>query len=164
MTFQLRDNYIRILSLFIALLLWVYVTNEQNPVTDQTFSVPLLAQGTPRDYVVDGLPATISVRVRGTRIVIGTLQRGDFTARVNLSQIEPGEQEVRVQLTAPPEVEVLQVSPTLVTVQADPIEEKNVPVNVVIKGTVVDGMQAGDPVLEPTVAAVRGPAGVLNEI
>jgi len=164
LTFQWRDNYIRILSILVALLLWVYVTNEQNPVTDQTFSVPLVVQGTPRDYVVDGLPGTVSVRVRGTRIVIGTLQREDFSARVNLSNIQPGEQEVRVQLTAPPEVEVLQVSPTLVTVQADQIEEQNVPVNVVIRGTVADGMQAGEPMLEPAVATVRGPAGVLNEI
>jgi len=164
LTFQWRDNYIRILSVFIALLLWVYVTNEQNPVTDQTFSVPLVAQDTPRGYVVDGLPGTVSVRVRGTRIVIGTLQRDDFSARVNLADIKAGEQEVRVQLTAPPEVEVLQVSPTLLTVQADQIVEKNVPVNVVIKGTVAEGMQAGAPVLEPAVTTVRGPTGLLDGI
>lgn len=164
MTFQWRDNYIRILSVFIALLLWVYVTNEQNPVTDQTFSVPLVAQGAPRGYDVDGLPGTVSVRVRGTRIVIGTLQRENFSARVNLSEIEPGEQEVRVQLTSPPEVEVLQIYPPMVTVRADRIEDKNVPVRVVLKGAVDESMQAGAPAVAPQVVTIRGPAGLLNEI
>lgn len=164
MTFQWRDNSIRILSVFIALLLWVYVTNEQNPVTDQTFSVPLVAQDTPRGYVVEGLPGTVSVRVRGTRLVVGALQREDFSALVNLSGVKPGRQEVRVQLIAPPEVEVLHISPAMLTITADKIEEKNVPVTAVVKGMVADGLQSGAPVVEPATATVRGPSGALTGI
>ncbi len=164
MTFQWRDNSIRILSVFIALLLWVYVTNEQNPVTDQTFSVLLVAQDTPGGYIVDGLPGTVSVRVRGTRLVVGGLQREDFTARVNLSGVQPGQQEVRVQLIAPPEVEVLHISPAVLTITADQIEEKNVPVVAVVKGTVAGGLQSGAPVIEPAMATVRGPSGTLTGI
>lgn len=161
---QWRDNSIRILSIFIALLLWVYVTNEQNPVTDQTFSVPLTVQDAPRGYVLDGMPGTVSVRARGTRVVIGGLRREDFSARVDLSGIESGVQDVRVNVTAPPEVEVLHVTPAVITITADQIEEKSVPVAAVIRGTVSGGMQAGAPEIEPASVNVSGPAGTLNEI
>lgn len=164
MSFKWRDNSIRILSLFIAILLWVYVTNEQNPVTDQTFSIPLVAQGAPQGYVVEGIPGTVSVRVRGTRVAVGTLQREDFTARVNLDGIKTGENDIAVQVTAPPEVEVLQVSPSVVKVLADRIEQKNVPVAVNLQGTVAEGMQAGEPVVQPQAVKVRGPATSLANL
>lgn len=164
MSLKWRDNSIRILSVLIAILLWVYVTNEQNPVTDQTFSVPLVARGAPQGYVIDGVPGTVSVRVRGTRVVIGTLQRDDFTARVDLSGIKTGEQEVTVQITSPPAVEVLQVSPAVLKVQADRIEQKNVPVTLALQGMVAEGMQAGEPVLQPSTVTIRGPATTLENI
>ena len=164
MVFNWRDNSIRIISVLIAVLLWVYVTNEQNPITDQTFIIPLVAQSSPEEYDVKGLPGTVSVRVRGAKNVIDTLQREDFTARVNLAGIKAGRQDLAVQIAAPPEVEVLFTSPSLVQVRAERIVQKNVPVVLTLRGAVAAGVQAGRPVLRPAAVAVRGPASLLEEI
>ncbi len=164
MSLKWRDNSIRIFSLMIAILLWIYVTNEQNPVTDQTFTVPLVIQDEPQGYVVQGVPETVSIRVRGTRLVVGTLQRNDFSARVNLAGIKPGEQEVPVHVNSPPEVEVLQVSPAVIKVRADRMVQKNVPVIVSLKGQAARGMQAGEPSASPPVATLSGPSLLLKEI
>ncbi|WP_051273231.1 CdaR family protein [Desulfotruncus alcoholivorax] len=164
MTFKWRDNSVRILALFIAIILWVYVTNEQNPVTDLSYNIPLEANR-PEGFIIKGLPKTINVRVKGTRSVVGALQRMDFTARVNLSGIsEVGEQEVPVQLSSPPGVEVLQVTPQVIRVQVDKIVTKTVPVVVSLKGDVSDGQQAGEPVLKPALVSIRGPGKVLDQI
>ncbi|MCG8402136.1 MAG: CdaR family protein [Firmicutes bacterium] len=165
MVFKWRDNSIRIISVLIAVLLWVYVTNEQNPVTDQTFIIPLVARDSPEEYDVEGLPGTVSVRVRGAKNVIDTLQREDFSARVNLAGIKKaGRQDLAVQIAAPPEVEVLYTSPSLVQVRAEKIVQKNVPVSLSLRGTVAAGVQAGQPALRPAVVTVRGPASLLEEI
>jgi len=164
LTFQWRDNSYRILSLLLALLLWVYVTNEQNPVSDQSFSVPLTARDLPQGYVVAGLPGAVNVRVRGASLVINALRRDDFSALVNLSGVKSGRQEVKVQLNAPHEVEVLQISPATVVITADQVAEKKVPVVAVLKGSVADGLQAGAPVVDPANATVSGPSAALAKI
>ncbi|SFH04610.1 YbbR domain-containing protein [Desulfotomaculum arcticum] len=164
MTFKWRDNSVRILALFIAVILWVYVTNEQNPVTDISYNITLEANQ-PEGYIIKGLPRTVNVRFKGVRSVTGTLQRMDFSARVDLSGIsEVGEQQFPVQITSPPGVEVLQVTPQTVRLQVDRIVTKSVPVVVSLKGNVADGQQAGEPVLKPPVVSIRGPSQVLDEI
>jgi len=164
MTFKWRDNSVRILALFIAIVLWVYVTNEQNPVTDLSYNIPLEANQ-PEGYIIKGLPKTINVRVKGARSVTGTLQRMDFTARVDLAKISGvGEQEFPVQLSSPPGVEVLQVTPQAIRLQVDRIVTKTVPVVVSLKGKVMDGMQVGEPVLKPPVVSIRGPSKILDQI
>jgi len=164
LTFKWRDNSIRIISVLIAVLLWIYVTNEQNPVTDMTLNVPLVAENEPSNIIIKGMPKTVSVRVKGTRSVMGTIQRDVFSAYINLADAGVGEQELPVQLNSPPGVEVLRVSPQVVRIQTDRIIQKNVPVVVSIKGDVAKGQQVGDPVLKPQVVAVQGPGKVLDNI
>lgn len=164
MAFKWRDNSVRVLALFIAIILWVYVTNEQNPVTDLSYNIPLEA-AQPEGYIIKGLPKTVNVRVKGTRSVIGTLQRMDFSAHVNLSNInEVGEHEVAVKLTTPPGVEVLQITPQTIRVQVDRIITKSVPVVASLKGDAASGQQAGEPVLKPPVVSIQGASKVIDQI
>lgn len=165
MPFKWRDNSVRILALLMAVLLWVYVTNEQNPVTDLTYNVPLELRDELPGYVIDGIPRAVNVQVKGTRSVIGTLQRDDFVAYVNLPKdTGVGELELPVQLSSPPGVEVLRITPQVVRLQVDKIVSKNVPVVVSLKGDVAGGRQPGEPVVKPQVVEVRGPSRVLEKI
>ncbi|WP_347490094.1 CdaR family protein [Desulfoscipio sp. XC116] len=164
MAFRWRDNSIRILAVFMALVLWVYVTNEQNPVINRTYHIPLTVQGKPTGYVTSGVPEKIYIKVQSPKSIGATLGAGDFTARVSLLGITEGERELPVQVTAPPGVEVLQVTPQAVRVLADRITEKNVPVALNLKGKVSHGLQKGEPVLKPPVVTLHGPSKLLAEI
>lgn len=164
MTLQWRNSSLKILAVLMALLLWIYVTNEQNPVTSQTFTIPLVVQDKPAGYVIDGVPKNVNVRVKGTRSIIGTLERDNFAAHLSLLSVTTGEQEIPVQISSPPGIEVLQITPETVSIQADKIIQKNVPVIVHLKGNVADGMQPGSPVLKPAVVALSGPNKILNEL
>ncbi|SFR05216.1 CdaR family protein [Desulfoscipio geothermicus] len=164
MSLQWRDNSLKIIAVLLAVLLWVYVTNEQNPVTNQIYSIPLTLQDEPAGYVVNGVPRMVSIRVKAPRSIISTLGKEDFRARLSLFGITAGDQELAVQVTAPPGVDVLQVIPETVRVQADKIVNKNVPVVAHLKGNPAEGLQPGAAVLKPPVVAVQGPSKVLEKI
>lgn len=164
MAFRWRDNSIKILALFMALLLWVYVTNEQNPLMSRNYQIPLAVQGEPEGFVISGLPEKVHIRVQGPRSIGSALGAGDFTAQVNLMGVTEGEFELPVQVTTPPGVELLQVTPRTVKVLSDRITQKNVPVTLNLKGRVAQGLQRGEPVLEPPVVTLHGPSKLLAEI
>ncbi|KAF1085068.1 YbbR-like protein [Sporotomaculum syntrophicum] len=164
MMIRWRDNSIRLIAFFMAVLLWVYVTNEQNPVSSHTYQVPLTVQGKPEGYVLSGLPGKVSIKAKIPRNLSATLRLSDFTAQVNLRGITEGEQQLPVQVTAPPGVEVIQVTPKVVRVAADKITQKNVPVTLNLKGEVARGLVQGKPVLQPQTITLEGPGKLLAGI
>jgi len=164
MKFRWRDNSIRIVALLMAVLLWVYVTNEQNPVVGRTYEIPLTAQGETEGYVISGLPERVSIRVKIPRNIGATLGVGDFTAKVNLLGITSGNAQLPVQVTAPPGVEVLQISPQVVRVATDKVTQKDVPVDLNVKGNVAAGFVSGESVVEPSVVTLHGPSKLLAGI
>ncbi len=164
MVFRWRDNSIKIVAFLMAVLLWVYVTNEQNPIISRTYQIPLAVQGEPEGYVTSGLPEKVSIRVKSPRNIGAALGVSDFSAKVNLLGIAEGNQQLPVLVTAPPGVEVLQIIPQVVGVLVDKVTQKNVSVTLNIKGEVAQGFLRGEPVLEPTVVTMHGPSKLLAEI
>ncbi|MQL51282.1 hypothetical protein GFC01_03190 [Desulfofundulus thermobenzoicus] len=157
-----RNLSLQVAAVLMALLLWVYVTNEQNPLDERLFNVNLHARGTPADMMVAGLPATVTVRVQGTRGQLTGVTGADFQALVDLSGIEPGDNDLPISVSAPPGVRVLQVSPARVRVQADRMVEKRVPVEVSVKGTPAAGYHMLAPVAEPATVLLKGPGRLVN--
>lgn len=164
MNIRWRDNSIRLIAIFMAVLLWVYVANEQNPVSSHTYQIPLAVQGKPEGYVLSGLPGKVSVKAKSPRNLSVTLGVSDFTAQVDLSGIREGEQQLPVQVTAPPGVEVFQITPRVVKVEADKITQKSVPVTLSLKGEVAQGFVRGTPVLQPQAVTLEGPGKLLAGI
>ncbi len=164
MMIRWRDNSIRLIAIFMAVLLWVYVANEQNPMSSHTYQIPLTVQGEPEGYVFSGLPGKVSIKVKSPKNLSATLRVSDFTAQVNLSGITEGEQQLPVQVTAPPGVEMIQVTPQVVQVAADKITQKSVPVTLNLKGEVAQGLVRGKPVLQPQAVTLEGPGKLLAGI
>lgn len=76
------------LSLLIAVVLWVVVTNNENPSVSQFRDVRLEAVNVPRNYIASGLtPDRARVEVVGTRSALNDLRIDDLVARVDLSQV-----------------------------------------------------------------------------
>ena len=90
---------VRIMSVVCACILWVYVMNEQNPITTKTFQVPLTAQNLAEDMVVKDLPETVNVKVSGTRSQIAVLREGDVKAFIDFTDAPKGRNTYNVQAT-----------------------------------------------------------------
>ncbi|MFZ5596816.1 MAG: YbbR-like domain-containing protein [Bacillota bacterium] len=159
-----RNMFLRILSLVLAVLLWIYATNERNPAQSQILSVPVTQKGLPDRMVVSGIPQNVSIRVQGTRGEVTALSPYDFKAEVDLSRIGEGEQSLPVKITAPPGVKVIQVTPARVDIVADSIVEQQVEVKAALKGSPAQGYTAQDPVVQPGTVTVRGPRSKVGAI
>ena len=88
-----------------------------------------------------------------------TITSANFSATVDLSQVQPGPQtqSVRVQVTsADPRIQVISQTPAFVSVHLERVEPKeNVPVEIALS-PIPDGLAVGKPAPSVTTARVRG--------
>lgn len=160
-----RNNALRLLAIFLAFVLWVYVSNEQNPVREKIFNVPLEHTGPAQNYLITGaLPETVRVRVQSNRNELNNLVPADFRAVVHIPEGETGDLLLPVQVSAPPNLRIVHVSPEEITVGIDRIVERQIIVAVSLKGTPAQGYSALAPACRPETVTVRGPSRVVNEI
>ncbi|SHE79036.1 YbbR-like domain-containing protein [Desulforamulus putei] len=159
------NNSMMLLSVLLAVLLWVYVNNAQNPVKEQEFRVTLETRGElPQGLTLNGLPKSVTVRVQGKTAQLSGIRPADFQAIVDLSYITEGETTRPVQVTAPSGLQVVQVNPSRVTITVERVIQKQLPVTAVVKGEPLSGHTALEPVVQPTAVLVRGPARILKDL
>jgi len=165
MHFKWRENTaFRLLALFLAIVLWIYVTHQRNPVLEQAARVSLEQQGLPANMIIRDMPSAVTVYYRSSMGRLALVSAAEFEARVNLAGSGAGTHSLPVRVQAPAGVEVVRVSPERVTVTLDRITEKNVPVTVNVLGTPAPGYKRLEPVVTPPVVNVKGPLQLLKEI
>lgn len=163
-TVNWRKSAIRVLSVLMAILLWVYVNNEQNPVKEQIISVPLQDTGRQESYAVGDMPSAVSVRYQVSRGNLTGLSESDFKATIDLSGVAEGEQSLPVEVVPPKGVQVTQVSPARVKIYVDRIVERQIPVVAAMKGGAAAGYSAMEPLVQPAAVTARGPRRILESI
>lgn len=152
-----------LVSLLIAVLLWVYV-NSATPQQDQEFRVPLHVINMPEEMITEELPERVSLRVQANNIRIAGLEAGDFRAVVDFSQANLGENTLPITVSAPQGIQISQVIPSTITVNVDKLVQKQVPVQVFLRGTPQAGFTTGEPLLVPNAVLARGPSRLLDTI
>ncbi|WP_273484606.1 YbbR-like domain-containing protein [Desulforamulus ruminis] len=159
------NNSMMLLSVLLALLLWVYVTIEENPVKEQDFRVELDTRGeVAQGVLVDGLPKNVVVRVQGKTAQLSGIRATDFQATVELGALEEGTTTRPVHVTVPSGLQVVQVNPARVNLTVEKIIQKQVPVNVVVKGEPASGYSALEPVVQPAEVLIKGSAKIINQL
>ncbi|HPZ44135.1 MAG TPA: CdaR family protein [Bacillota bacterium] len=159
------NNWIRLLALLLAITMWVYVSNEQNPVREKLLNVKLEHNELEKDYILaGGLPESVRLRIQGNQNQLNNLAPGDFRAVVNIPAGKTGEMVLPVQVSAPAGLRVVQVIPEEVSVVVDRVISKQIPVAVSIRGTPEQGYTALAPQYYPNVVTVRGPSRLVNGI
>ncbi len=159
------NNWIRVLALLLAVIMWVYVSNEQNPVREKLVNVSLEHNELDQNYILTGgLPGSVRLRIQGNQNQLNNLAPGDFKAVVNIPEGKTGEMVLPVQVSAPAGLRIAQVIPEEVSVVVDRVISKQIPVAVSIRGTPERDYTALAPQYHPDVVTVRGPSRLVNEI
>ncbi|SHK19228.1 YbbR-like domain-containing protein [Desulforamulus aeronauticus] len=159
------NNSMMLLSVLLAVLLWVYVTNVQNPIKEQDFRVAVDTRGElPQGITMSGLPQTVSVRVQGKNAQLSGVRPADFQAVVDLSNVEEGTNSLPIQVTTPTGLQIVHMNPARADIVADRLLQKQFPVKIVLRGEPVKGYSAAEPVIQPSAVMVRGPARLLKDI
>ncbi|KLU60931.1 YbbR-like protein [Peptococcaceae bacterium CEB3] len=159
-----RNLGYKIVSLILAVLFWLWVNNQtsvQGIYGDQTLTIPLVLRNQPSNIMVMTKLPEVHVRLKGNNPSINVK---DLYAYVDLAGSGPGKHNFAVQMDPQPQIRMLDLEPSTVTLQLDSVQEKALPVHVDLTGTPAEGYQAGQPMVKPASVNVRGPGTILNEL
>lgn len=151
-----NNTLLKLVSLLIAVALWLYVGTEKDPLSQKTYEVAVEMQNLPVDKTATLSQETVEVRVMGRQDRLNMLNGDDFKAYVDLKDAEEGSEHVPVQLTLPSEVYFARVEPRTVDVQVEQREGKTMNVDVVSEGTLPEGISIDEINVEPQSVFVTG--------
>ncbi|TAK30293.1 MAG: hypothetical protein EPO21_19530 [Chloroflexota bacterium] len=159
------DLSIAVIALGLSMALWVAVSNERNPVTDNYFPTPLPVQvtGLGGDLMLLNKPEPVRVRVSAPRDALDKLQPESLQVSIDLADKGVGEHHIGIQVKASdPSVRVMEISPPTVIVRLDKEEQRKIPVRANTKGSAPFGFVARTPEVEPQEMTVTGPLSVIQ--
>jgi YbbR domain-containing protein len=162
-----KDLGLQLLSVGLALVLWIQASAVQNPVDRFTFdAITVVAEGVPAEMVVasDLRPAKVNITVKCRRRVAERLSASIFVAKVSLEGARAGGADYPVEVEAPGNVEVVEISPAAATVILERAASVKVPVEVRLVGAGADGYTAGLAVAAAVEAVAFGPTSAVGRV
>jgi YbbR domain-containing protein len=159
-----RHLGLKVLSLGLALMLWMVVAGEET--VERGLRVPMELQQMPAGIEVLGdIPTTVDVRVRGGSGVLSRVGAGDVLAVLDLRGARPGRRLFPLtpdQVRVPFGVEVVQVTPSAVAMAFEPSASRDVPVVPAVDGRPAPGYVVGPMTAEPKAVEVIGPESAVR--
>jgi YbbR domain-containing protein len=163
----LEDWGVKLLSLAIALVLWLVVTGQNEPVTAHV-NVQLNYIRPQTLEISNDPPRTVDVTLTGSRNKLDDLTALDLVATVDISDQQPGERVLRLadkaKISLPQGVKVDGFQPSAIPIRLEQIIERQIAVEPKLEGKPAEGYQVYG--VRPSKAAVmvRGPESRVNAL
>ena len=156
----LLDNLVlKLVSLGLAVLLWYAIAGEKT--SEMWFSAPVELQSFPRDMELVGDPvSTVEVRVRASPSVIQNLGPGGVSAQIDVAGLGEGEHIIHLtpeSIRVPFAVEVVRITPAVITLNLERTAESTVPVAPRVAGQPASGYEVAEVASEPKEVRLAGP-------
>lgn len=167
-----RNIGLKILSLLLAVLLWVIILNVDDPVKTESFSniqVNKINENVlkSKDQVYEVVSGdTVDVKVKGKRSIIEKLKKEDFQAIADLSQLSVVD-AAPINISIPRYegmVEIVERDTFTMKVRLEKLDTQQFRVDVVEKGTVSEGYYIKEKTARPNMIQVSGAATMINKI
>jgi len=154
-----RENLaLKLASLALAIGVWFYVRGEERPV--QVVSVPLEIRNLPEGLALAGdVIDSVSVRVKAPEVVLDTMSPEKISARLDLSNLEPGDHLVRLrpeEVRIPLGASVVKVTPEYVALRLEKKMTRELPVTPRVIGEPADGFVLSGASVQPDHVRVEG--------
>lgn len=158
-----------LLSVFLGVSLWVFVTEEENPtlVDDFPRTIEVEAVNIGQELALANQLDTVIVRVSAPEDRWDDLTIANFRAFVDLNELGAREQEVRVQvdvLEAGGGVRVVGIVPEVIVVNLEDLVRKEVPIRLTVVGGLRTGYELRSMTADVEFATVEGPATLVARV
>lgn len=158
--------HIKLLSLALAAILWVYVSSIQQK--ERFLTVPVEVRNVSEDYLLSSeLPEFVQLILRGRDESLSLVNEGDVVAYIDLEMNSEGETKkiVKVERRGIPRgVSIKEISPRLIDVKLDQAIRKSVKVVPVIVTDLPDGYSFEKFLIEPPSVEIQGPATLITTV
>ena len=157
-----RHFGLKVLSLGLAILLWMAVAGEET--VERGLRVPLELQQVPAGLELTGeVPTAVDVRVRGASGALSRVAAGEVVAVLDLRSARAGQRLFPLtpeQVRAPFGVEIVQVTPSAIAFA--PSATRTVPVELSVEGRPAPGYIVGSMTSEPARVEIVGPESAVK--
>lgn len=158
--FFTKNITIKIISLVLAIALWMFVVGEET--AEIGLTIPLEIINVPSDLVVtNDVIQDLNVRVSGPRRLIRRIASENLSKIIDLKGVQPGEIGFEIapeDLPLPGGVKVTRLSPSNVTIQVEKIESKKLSILPVLQGSPKKGYEVVSVKFKPDTVTVTGPS------
>jgi len=159
-----------ILSLILAVALWMYIVGEMNPTTTKTYReipVTLTNEQTLTDNglaVLTSSDSDMTVTITGKRSAVSKVKSTDIVATVDLSNAAEGENQLAININVPSNVEVKSQSISKITVKVEKRTSESKEVKVIYTGDKAKGEEPTTKKISPSKVTVSGAADLVNKV
>jgi len=158
----LKKNWeLKLLSLLLAIILWIVLIPEEKTFAEKTLSLNLELINLPQDVeVVEKSDTTINLKVRARKRVINELTPADFLAELDMSKASIYQEEYPIDasmIKAPPGVEIVSFSPVYIHVKLEKTKKVEMEVVPTIIGRLPENLRLVKVEVTPSKVTVSGP-------
>ena len=165
-----------LLSVFLAVILWLYVRAEKDPVSDARIrNIPVQITGSSvlssKGLTVAGLSSDrVSTTLQAPASVLSDISRKNITATIDVSRIdEAGEHTLSYSIVLPTNVNtdgvvIQEKEPETITVTVEKLYTSTLPIEFRFEGSVAKGYQAGTPTIDPVNVTISGAVEQVNRV
>ncbi|MGE5579904.1 MAG: YbbR-like domain-containing protein [Bacillota bacterium] len=160
-----KDVLVKVAAVIIALIVWLYVLETENPsqTADVTVDVPIQA---PVGKILTSLPSIrVTVTFEGRIRDLERIDPKQVVIPLDISDAPAGQTVVPLEYVSPfPRVKVKDISPNMVTVTLAMEETKEVGVDVTVRGTPNKEYDAQRPTYSQATVNVTGPKSNVDRV
>ena len=160
------DLSLRLASFALAAGLWFVIAGKQT--AERGVVVPVELRNVPRDLELTGDPVNaVDVRVRASPGLINSLEAGKVLATIDLAGAVEGERIVQLtsdRIQVPFGFRVVKITPSLLTLNLERTERKQIPVRPRVIGRPAAGFEISGVASDPGEVRVAGPRSRVREI
>lgn len=163
---KILNNWpIKIGSIFLAILFWLYVSSTSAKVDNFPGGISLDFHNIPENTVAISDTQNIEVEIAAEKNIWTKLSSSSLTASANLSGLTEGTYELPVEIQSIiSDVEIVDYNPSTILVRIEPRIKKTVPVNVKIEGEAGDGLVSAIPIIEIEEVTASGPKSEIENL
>jgi len=162
----LKNIDIKLLSLFLAIILWLYIAGGENPMVENFIDISLTQTNLGEDLVIKEFPTNVSVGIKGPENVINNISSHQINGIVNFSEInKEGLYKLKVEVTSPKKTQITRIIPSEIKVEVEKVLTKEFEVEYSLIGVPEKGYSLTDePQLNPSKAKIISAQSVLENI
>lgn len=154
----------KLLALGVAIVLWGYVMNDQNPSIEGSFTVSVRLVNAPEGYSVTKNLDTVKLKVRGPRSLFVANKADDFDVYADLEEAEPGRASYKLRVILPQGFELVSLSSETVDVTLDRYVTREVRADINVNGSPASGMTVASVSQEAENIVIDGPESAVSEV
>lgn len=114
-----KNWQLKIICFLLAIVLWFVIINEQNPLSEGSYTVPITVENLNSQYITSNVPKMVYVRLSGPRNTIINVGPSDIKAYIDLSDVQEGTVDVPIHVEIPSGTELKKQSMTSTKITVD---------------------------------------------